>query len=960
MITLKSELIKASAGTGKTYQLAVRYIAYLLNDDHPSRLIATTFTRKAAGEILDRIYSLLVQIAEGKLTDVLGLKVSKDDGIKLLKKLSAAQQSIKIITLDSFFNEIFSFFATSMQIPVSYKLVDDEQNKKNRKKIVNLLFQKLESQEALDILNEFYDHKLPIDFKQQILKTLENYSEQYGIAYENYWKNYDEVRSPKIQDIIHKFQERFGLEYGVPEKTREKELEALIEGNFKYLTTRERIKKIADRVVVTKTHNSKTLIDQEAVEVYQEITLLIQEYIVKLLNKKNRSMARFFSMQRDLSRTFIERTGSLNFYNIKELLAESSLLGKLDLLYFRLDSRINHLMLDEFQDTSVLDWTILSPVIDEISVDPARSIFVVGDQKQSIYGWRGGTPELFNSVEESLGDKINISSLNESYRCSPVVLEFVNDVFGGLDKTKLAEEYPGIVTDWRNKFNPQIAKKQIAGHVKLTHADEDSVTQIADFIKKLINDYPQAKIGVLSRANKDLNELKAKLNHQDYKISFSDDAGISIYSNPTIRSILALLEWMDHPSKTVCSYIFFNSEIARGLGFSENSEELQKYTKKLRNKIFNDGYIAGIRMLLNNSKFIPDYENNLAIESLYNLAGSYEFRNSRLSEFVRFIENKTVSNQSTAQVSLMTIHKSKGLEFDIVLLPDFDSDLVNGKYVTLVSNQSRTQIVPNSFSLKGRKDFGDWLPELEKLSNTTLERNLDEQLSVMYVAFTRAKHSLYIFGKFTEDKLNYSSVIKDSGAALEYGAPNFEISNNELSNPVITYPNSIKIKQSEYWTRTLPVKNPSKEDTRQFFSTALNRGTAIHRILQDITWWNGEVINAYPKSYSKYVEEVTEMLNQHKFEFLNQTSDCEVYNEFKFSVTDTNSILTGSVDRIMVFTDRIEIYDYKSDRGEIDSNLLTHYHEQLVSYADALSKIFKDKNIFKNLVMLESGNIISF
>ena len=140
--------------------------------------------------------------------------------------------------------------------------------------------------------------------------------------------------------------------------------------------------------------------------------------------------------------------------------------GALDELYYRIDERVGHLLLDEFQDTSLAQWSVLRPIAEEIRAwgDGSRTFFCVGDPKQAIYGWRGGCADLFDQIEEDLAlDPGSGERLEESFRSSQVVLDAVNLVFGGLRAVPALAEHAETVERWSAAFGAHRARTAIAG-----------------------------------------------------------------------------------------------------------------------------------------------------------------------------------------------------------------------------------------------------------------------------------------------------------------------------------------------------------------------------------------------------------------------------------------------------------------------------------------------------------------
>ncbi len=142
---------------------------------------------------------------------------------------------------------------------------------------------------------------------------------------------------------------------------------------------------------------------------------------------------------------------AFRFQDITQMLASAMQEMNQGQLAFRLDAGVGHLLLDEFQDTSLLQWTVLEPFAKSSASEPRSSFFCVGDVKQAIYGWRGGVADLFASLDRQL-ENLTERELTRSYRSSQIVIDVVNEVFGKLSENTLMPKLPGVAEVWRKRF----------------------------------------------------------------------------------------------------------------------------------------------------------------------------------------------------------------------------------------------------------------------------------------------------------------------------------------------------------------------------------------------------------------------------------------------------------------------------------------------------------------------------
>ncbi|MEM9753793.1 MAG: UvrD-helicase domain-containing protein [Planctomycetota bacterium] len=436
-----------------------------------------------------------------------------------------------------------------------------------------------------------------------------------------------------------------------------------------------------------------------------------------------------------------------------------------DDLVFRLDGRVEHLLLDEFQDTSVDQFAVLRTLVKEITGDASdqRTIFVVGDAKQSIYGWRGGRVELFDTLESTLEDRgLEKQKLDQSFRSSPGVLHGVNAVFASLGtsaawpkhsqaKARFAEEFrvhTAAQPDLPGEFEIRTTRDAASSEANDANGD-DLLPQpqayeasVAEHLRDLVERWPTASLGVLVRTNAQAQALLQACRQAG--VPASGETGAALTDHPTINATLAALTLADHPGDQVAAYHVAHSPLAEVLGMtSHHVSEAGRVSRKLRRDLASLGYAGVIGRWIPRLADSCDAAGLRRLRQLAGIAERYQPVSSlRPSAFVRHAEVCRIDDPSSDRVRLMTIHRAKGLEFDGVVLPYLHGDRPF-RPMLLEERDGPTGPITAVYRA-GRKELRDHIPKLQDLHAEAESRDAYEQLCTLYVALTRAKHATHV------------------------------------------------------------------------------------------------------------------------------------------------------------------------------------------------------------------------
>jgi ATP-dependent helicase/nuclease subunit A len=365
-------------------------------------------------------------------------------------------------------------------------------------------------------------------------------------------------------------------------------------------------------------------------------------------------------------------------------------------IQFRLDSGLKHWLLDEFQDTGTRQYDVLSRNVDEvIQSTEGKSLFVVGDAKQSLYEWRSGNRKLLENLNRRIAANGISAELNQTRRCSPQVLQMVNELLHGLTERDLGKYFSVLAAkDWDKNYRTQIAHPEAPQQgqslwvrIKSPLADEDPVgTQakwIADDLAKSQLLEPAAgdksrrlrdgvTCAILVSKNDDAAVIAEEL--RSLKIEATDEDSVSVIrDNPVTAGLFAILEATVHPDNGLACGLAWMSPTSRGL--LANTEGKPAWGSKCREvavKFAADGAEAVVDWLAGTVKLGPEDEFAAKrLRQFRSIAADYDQTGRRdLEDFIRFADGAQLRDSADSRsIQVLTIHRSKGLEYDLVYLP---------------------------------------------------------------------------------------------------------------------------------------------------------------------------------------------------------------------------------------------------------------------------------------------------
>ncbi len=752
-------VIRASAGTGKTFQLSNRFLGLVAAGEPLDSILATTFTRKAAGEILDRVLTRLAEAAlDERKREVLAQHV--DDRLtqtrcqRLLREMVRHLHRLRVGTLDSFFIQVARSFSLELGLPPAWQIVDEVTDQRMRAEAIRTVLREEATMDVVALMNLLTKGEATRSISEQIAYLVNDLYSVFVEAPAEAWQ-----RLPRPKELApEELQQALDTLAAVPvpnasrlDKAREQNLADAARGDWLTFLEKGLAAKILDG---TETFYSKPIPD-DLVAAYRPLLAHAKAVVVgRIANQTDathRLLAHFDEAYQRLKTT----QRALRFEDITRKLGGRWVAERLQEVVFRLDAHLSHLLLDEFQDTSPLQWRVLRPFAQTV-VDraPRRSFFCVGDVKQAIYGWRGGVAEIFEAMNDDL-PHIQAGSLNQSFRSSQVVIDTVNQVFQGLTKNTVLQQYSEAAARWAARFDTHsTVHNKLVGHCRLSVApeacegeDQDTRTlqHAADLVKELSMQAPGRSIGVLVRRNVAVARLIFELRHRD--IEASEEGGNPLTDSPAVQLVLSLLALADHPGNTVARYHVARSPLGEAIGLTAFDDEAAAWrlSHAIRQRLMIDGYGPTVYDWVQRLAPLCDRRDLNRLMQLVELAYGYQASaTTRADDFLALVRQQKVEAPSSSLVRVMTVHQSKGLQFDIVALPELDVRLV-GQPPQIAIGRPRPTDDIECVCRYVPKNLRPLFPERFSALFEAHERQVvEESLCVLYVALTRAVHALHM------------------------------------------------------------------------------------------------------------------------------------------------------------------------------------------------------------------------
>ena len=1043
MNKIKNLVLKASAGTGKTYRLSLEYIIALSKkgDIEPidyKNILVMTFTRKATAEIKEGILnklsefmeiyeisknsklSVIEAISDNKLIDnkkrnnYLNLiesikniepKLDIDNNFlenlsKVYKEIIKNKEKLKIYTIDSFFNIIFKNIVTNLMKIKSYTMLDEEENFSYYKKVLENIF----SNEKL--FNDFKNF-----FTENSEKNIDNYISIIQRLISSRWKY---ILSLNDNPSLAK-KEKFNITKSSIEILREifsyiendckKDLDDVLKNDYKkYIGKTEEIQKeflFKDFKLLFKNGTTgliyngnklKKASDAEhkeyinarheelreilSKEIFNEVLIPYEEKIFELSSEIYNLYDSFKIRDKKFTFSDIAIYTYMAIFNKNNALRDENRLT--DIFFETLDMNIEAIFIDEFQDTSILQWKILYEFTKK-----AKTVICVGDEKQSIYGWRDGEKRLFENLETILEAKKD--SLDKSYRSDRNIVSYCNQFFKAIEK----------IEDWKfpisevNSKNDGYVKAICIKDLQDKIEDEEQKKELninTVLLQELKKFEPYDNVAIIARTNAELSEIANLLEDEKIPYILNNEKNISEYSG--IFECFELLKYLVYENE-LALFNFISSplsnfgtdeieillknkkELFSYINFSQDNDFINSLDKKiirflekivfLKKNYKNFTVQDLIFEIIKKFQFIDYFNKDNEVKNIYDFYLLTNYYSSILELLNDYKENKlslSDTNSEKKGVELVTIHKSKGLEFKTTfVIKNSKKSKTDDIDFLFEMNDKYDETVFSLFCKKGYKAILETCFE-ERIENYD-KKIKEEEINNFYVALTRPKNNLIVIYEdrlFEENPLNESNI--DDFFACELGeiSLNEKISKTENENIIEENLENHLLNSQSYFSASIyedeeEIKNIEVNNSKFLLETEEKRmiGILVHYFFENLKYGTDEEVE-FSKTlcYKKYLsyfgeEKLNKIFSKENIEMF-LTKDKEIFSK-KWDYIYSEYVLYDYEEKKEYRIDRLMIKDNGNGTGEIyivDFKTGGKNQNQLDTYRDVLKKNFEE------------------
>jgi ATP-dependent exoDNAse (exonuclease V) beta subunit len=1019
------KIYDASAGSGKTFTLVKAYLSLILGSSNPykfQRILAITFTNKAVGEMKYRIIECLKlfskpDIIESKhfmfnaIASELNIEklVLSKRATTILNTILHNYAALNISTIDGFNHRLIRTFAHDLKLPVNFEVELD--TVLLLQKAVDVVISKAGvDKELTKILIEFAIEKADDDKSWDISKDLNEIA--LLLINENHLEHLNEIELATLTSFealkssVSKQRKEFKK---ILEQTAKNILETLensgvdkvdflgkgtvwnhflkvkINADFytaygKTLETNVNEGKLyakalhaEKKVVIDGLQQEIKLAFQTVKSAYYQHKFYTAIYKnitpLSLLNQIKQTLS---EIKKEDNKMLISEFNSIISTEIKK--------QPIPFIYERIGERFQNYFIDEFQDTSELQWTNLTPLIDntlstEYDLGEKGTAMIVGDAKQAIYRWRGGKAEQFlgliNEVNPFIQPK-EVVKLDSNYRSHEAIINFNNGLFLFVSEHCFGSE---VYKDLYENAPQKLISEQ-EGFVNVSFLDyrnkEEAIPQYCDVVLKNIEEslslnYRYQDICILVRKKDEAKTLANFLG--GHEIPFTSSDSLLLKNAVEVNFINALLQFIVTPSDIENKLVVLDV-LANRLNIEDKHVFYSKHIHLENATFLNSFKDYGFNINLNSLKQLPLYELVETLVRKFNLVNSsnayvqfyletvFEFTqkaSNSIQEFLDYFELNSkklkisTANESNA-VKIMTIHSSKGLEFPVVIYPFVDlniySEIKPKEWVGLEHVLDLQSPIDRTL-LDYTKDFENYNVQTKEIFMRHKNQQELDVINVFYVALTRAVERLYIIAK--KDKTpkldSYQGILysylekSDFNLAIEetvcFGNHTQKASHSETQSTPADELEFISVPKEHHGIQLITSSGALWGTAKE---EALQKGNAIHAIMERVQYANhlddaityqiakGEI----SKKDASQLKPLLQLVINHPELKTYYTSDFKIFNETDL-LSNSKSILRP--DRFVIKENLAVIIDYKTGLKN------PKYKEQLYSYKLALESI---------------------
>lgn len=995
-VLAKNLLIRASAGSGKTYQLGNRVIGLVAGGVAPERIVALTFTRKAAGEFADAVLTKLAQAAAVPATAERlrrELHLPEADFGGALEQVVRSLPRFVLGTMDSFFAKVVRGFQYELGVTGGrFELLEGPQLAAARDGLLDtILGERLEHAGEDGFFHAFRRAMVGRE-ELRVAEGLRGFVNQWqGIYRERGGVEWGppslagaevadwEARKHGLLDRVRA--ELEGIEF--TDKRQSAALGKMLEtlanhtvGSGSFGTPASLLASVIDAVAAggegpleLRFYKPFNLTGVAAAALRQAVELLARCELAAAL-ARTRAVREVMAVYDGLCEQRLRRRGWLGFDDVKCLMGawvggEDARLRR-EAVDFRLGARYEHWLLDEFQDTSRADWLGLEPLIDEAASEGEGSVFVVGDPKQAIYAWRGGEVGLFDEVKTRYGGNLVIEPMDESWRSCPEVLALVNRVGGALATMRRLFGAAASADRWEWKEHVaaeplQLPARRGEARVEVVEGGwEERLVRTAGLLDELGVGRRALTCGVLVRGNKQVREVADVLREAGFDV-IEEGRREPARDHPVGVALARLLQWLADPANRFAREVVAMSPLAAvllerfGPGWNEAWAGLTARVAAVGMAVALDEVVAVERAGWS------DFGRRRAGDLLAALAAMDAQGGVTLREAADRLARLEVSQSpGMAAVQVMTIHKAKGLGFDVVVLPDVPTETIpQAQRFNLAAGETWLTQPPPKWAR-------DLLPAMRNAEDAWATDQRYEAMCLFYVALTRAKRGLYVLLEppaKTRDAAkpslaNWLEQALDAdgspGTVYQSGAPDWLVevpllgpaAAARIPPQLATAPlRRVRVRPSGSPGGD-PVGSPHPGGT----TGGMRFGTAVHAAFESVGWLDDGAPDLPQDEAGRLVADLLSVPELREI-FQKAGETIELRREQPIDAILNGQWLSGVIDRLHLHrapdgtVTRLEVLDFKTDAVEHEDELLARHQPQMQAYRDALALAYPGATI---------------
>ena len=1015
----------ASAGSGKTYTLVKEYLKIILLSKKPDayrNILAITFTNKAVHEMKSRVVESLSEFAKEnpsekavqlmqniQLETGLSLATITEKAKNIIKNLIHNYASFDISTIDKFTHKVIRAFAHDLNLPITFDVSLDTENLLNE--AVDAIIAEAGNDETLtnllvDFTMEKTDDDKSWDISREILETgrlvlNENNRNEITHFQDKSITEFVEIKKKLAQacKVLEKENTKFAENAllliennGIDLKsfsrgTFPNHIQSIVDGKF---NPKNKMFREFEDISINKTAKDRAIIENIIPELLQILDAVYKNFekrdFYKAFLKNITPLSLLNTVSNELSK-IQEEQNVLSISEFNAIIHREIQNQPAPFIYERLGERYRHFFIDEFQDTSEMQWQNLIPLIDNATsseIDGEKgTLMIVGDPKQSIYRWRGGKAEQFIELSKEHNPFNNpekvLEHLDKNYRSYSQIIEFNNDFFQLLSNEFEHENYK----DLYQNHSHQKTNAKTGGYVnisfipKIEESEDDGEALDKTELYLLATLNTILKVKQQGFELKDIVILTRKRSHGIAVANYLTEQGIPLLSSETlmiqnateVRFIIHLLKYLKNNSdlEAKAHFLHYVAEkiqnqlpihdfIAQGMDKKKEAEfetwlttfDISLSFQDIRKKSLYESVETII------SKFLNPAKSNAYVQYFLDIVLERDVRNQAgISDFLNFWDKNSEkfsipSPEGNNAVRIMTIHKSKGLEFPVVIFPFAEEDYSRSPKDKLWINAEAEDfglskvLIDNSKAVEG---FGE---QAKRVYDQKSQEELLDNINVLYVALTRAEEQLYIISQYLEPRKDGEYPSNMASFFIKYLVNEHVFDEDKLE---YEFGNPVKLSTEKKYvdtTKTIPmvreILNPKNIKIAQrealMWGThqqeAIEHGNVVHEILSFV-----KIKNDIDLAITKAVESGLITVSQKEVvrktiqEIVNH-SELSNYFEEGNEVLNEQTIIqkegkTIKPDR-MVLTKNKEVYllDYKTG---------THnpkYQLQLENYQNAI------------------------